>query len=224
MALGSWINPIVLLSGRSTRYCDIIFTYNLVAFVYNVTIILNRWLTFFMAFKRCRTLYSTSYALKVVGKNSRKNWQNCFVYGFLVGLAQGLMIASIRCVLGRFGYKFEAYIFLMIHPFVFTLSTLSCTIAMITKTVFCNDGMDSNPAATKNFLNSIVAVALVYAVTHSAGLIYLILAAMDRANTPYANKVRKVVNCINMTANFLIYLCFSRQFRVTLKRMLWSMG
>ena len=52
MACSAWLRPIMFHISSVFQFCDVIMAFDTFAFVYNVTIILNRWLTFFMVFKR----------------------------------------------------------------------------------------------------------------------------------------------------------------------------
>ena len=61
MAVAAWLRPLTLLISASFSHCHLSAIYDVLAFVYNVSIILNRWLTCFMTYKRCRCLFSTTY-------------------------------------------------------------------------------------------------------------------------------------------------------------------
>ena len=71
MATAALIQPIIFKISAASQFCDIITAFNVMAFYYNMTIILCRWLICFMAFKLCRCLFSESYAFKVAGNNER---------------------------------------------------------------------------------------------------------------------------------------------------------
>ena len=121
----------------------------------------------------------------------------------------------------------------MVHPVLFTMLMLFFTVAMLIKNALNRrdaEGLHrfgSNPSLSpnKSFLNSILAVALVYTVTHTAGFVYLVLVWAGVAEqASVAEQARQVINCVSMLANFFIYLIFSKKYRVTLKKILLEMG
>ena len=64
-ALATWFRPMMFRLSEQSEFCDIISAFNVFAFIYNVTIILNRWMTCFIAFKRCRCFFDLRYAIQV---------------------------------------------------------------------------------------------------------------------------------------------------------------
>ena len=223
MATAAWMRPLTLEISSIWNHCHLVAIYNVLAYYYNVTIILNRWLTCFMAYKRCRCVFSAAYSLRLTAQTTKQNLRNCLIYGLSAGLLQGIVIATIRCILGRFNEsKTVTYVTLTLHP-VFVIFFVSCfTLAILIRKLFFNeDDVDANKLAAKNFLNSIVVVAVVCVVTQSAGLFFLILRGWGSANATSAVVVRQIINCVNMVANFFVYLAFSRQFRVALKRIIF---
>ena len=120
----------------------------------------------------------------------------------------------------------------MVHPVLFTMLMLFFTVAMLIKNALNRrdaEGLHrfgSNPSLSphKSFLNSILTVALVYTVTHTAGFVYLVLVWAGYEKAGVAEQARQVINCVSMLANFFIYLIFSKKYRVTLKKILLEMG
>ena len=74
MAMAAWIEPVVFRISAASQFCDILTAFNVMAFCYNLTIIHSRWMTCFMAFKRCRCMYSESYAFQMAGNMECGKW------------------------------------------------------------------------------------------------------------------------------------------------------
>ena len=157
-------------------------------------------------------------------KSTKQNLRNCLVYGLLLGLFQGVIIATARCLLGNYHASANvAYFSLIVHPIVFTSLVLLFTLAMIVRRIFSRD-LITNQLIAKNFLSSIIAVALVYVLSQCANLSYLVLAATRSKHAHTAIIISQAFNCVNSFANFFIYLLFSKSFRRTFRRSLISMG
>ena len=228
MALAAWMRPIMFQISQLTYHCNIILAYDIFAFVYNLTIILNRWLTCFMSFKRCRCLFDLAYAVELKRKSTRENVKNCLLFGILMGTLQGLTIATIRLLLGRYGTSEDlAYFFLMVHPIAFTFLVLAFTIATIVKKTldsYRSYAEITNTTTGKYFLRSVVAVALFYSISQSANIVCLFLMGMKAPGAHTSVIVSEALNEVYLFGNFFIYLCFSKQFRVTFKDFLISIG
>ena len=228
MALAAWMRPIMFQVSQLTDHCNIVMAFHIFAFVYNLTIILNRWLTCFMSFKKCRCLFDLAYAIALPRKTTRENVKNCLLYGILMGTLQGLVIALIIIMLGKFSTSgYLSYFILMLHAIILTFLVLMFTVATIARKIYAHvfHGYSEITITTdKYFLRIIIAVALFYSISQSANIVCLLLMGMTKKGAHTSVFISEAINETYLFGNFFICLCFSEPFRATLKNFLLSIG
>ena len=74
------------------------------------------------------------HSLRRGGKTTKQNLRNCLKYGWLFGLLQGVVIATIRLLIGRWARsKVAVYVSLMLHPVISILCVSGLTLAIVVK-------------------------------------------------------------------------------------------
>ena len=69
VASSTWLLMAFFQLGKATNFCYVLSQAHVVNTWLNVVVTANRWMTFYMAVKRCRILFDQNYALTVSAVN-----------------------------------------------------------------------------------------------------------------------------------------------------------
>ena len=156
-------------------FCDVKCLWGIYEYASTITITQNRWMTFFMAFKRFLCVFVFTYSLYLGRKSKQEYFRDNILWGFSFGLVQGIAISTFMIVGDRRGLTQEArYGVYNVHPILITALMAIITILMIIRLTFCRSFLFPirENKISAQFRRGIISVAIIYILAQSATIVY----------------------------------------------------
>ena len=230
-----WLMYFLFLHEKANGFCTVEQSWSIYEYVSTVTITQNRWMPFFMAFKRFLCLFSFRYALHIRDKTAHqqdkttwKNWRNNLLLGFFFGLIQGCVLSTIMYIADKHDSSQSLrYIMFNVHPVVTTTIMAIITVLMVLRLSCCRNFRfpipDDSKSVSAEFRRAIIVVTTFFILAQAATIVYF----FDRQRSE-GNDGSEVVNhfyirwiclVINSSVNFFIYCATSSTFRERVKKL-----